>query len=363
MRLIATLAAAALLAAAPIADARVHRRALHSYVATYAVEHNFSGAILVTHNGDTLYQGAFGSAERSFATPMRADARFPIASITKLFTATLILQLVDEGRLELDAPFGRYLPDYPGQGADRVTLRQLLQHTAGIAQFDNIASAEDAFANGIPNYQRPLDSARLLALCCSGALTREPGQSFEYNNADYFVLGRIIERITGQSFSDALRAHILAPLRLANTGMLRWDAPPGALVTTYFWRDDTQTLIHDMPVYWENWDAAGGMYSTTADLHAFATALYGGRLLSQQSLHALLTPGLDDYGLGLWSYTIERNGRSIRVAKRPGSIMGANAVLYVLPDDDLTIILLANTNGADLDLFAQRIADQFLADE
>ncbi len=78
---------------------------------------------------------------------------------------------------------------------------------------------------------------------------------------------------------------------------------------------------------------------------------------ASHATRSLLTPGLDEYGLGLWSYSIEPNGRTVRVAKRPGSIMGANAVFYVLPDDGLTIILLANTNRTDLDLFAQRIAD------
>lgn len=363
MRLALALFVAVLLATTPAADARVNRRALRTYVNDYAAEHHFTGAILVTGNGATLFQGAFGLAERAFNTPIRMDTRFPIASVTKLFTATLILQLVDEGWVSLDAPFGLYLPDYPGAGADRITVRNLLQHNSGIAQFDTIASAEDAFTNGMPAYQRPLDSARLLQLCCSGVLTREPGQSFEYNNADYFALGRIIEHVTGLRYEEALRTRILAPLALANTGMLHWDTPPSALVTTYFWRDDARGLIHDMPVYWENWDAAGGMYSTTSDLNAFATALYSGRLISAQSLQELLTPGLDEYGLGLWSYSIERNGRTIRVAKRPGAIMGANAVLYTLPDNDLTIILLANTNRVDLDVFAQRIADSILASQ
>lgn len=356
-------AIAALTLCLPAADARINQRTLGSFITEYAAEQHFSGAIRITERGRVLYDDAFGLAERAFNTPTSTSSRFPVASITKLFTATMILQLVDEGRISLDAPLGRYLPDYPGAGADHITIRNLLQHTSGITQFDTVASAADAFTNGLPAYQRPLNSARLVQLCCSGALAREPGQSFEYNNADYFVLGRIIESVTGESFADALRNRVLAPLQLASTGMLRWDTPPTALVTTYYWRDDTGTLIHDMPVYWENWDAAGGMYSTTTDLTSFAAALYGGRIVSASSLRELLAPGLDEYGLGLWSYTIQRNGRSIRVAKRPGATMGANAVLYALPDRGITIVLLANTNRTDLDTFAQRIADRIIYEQ
>ena len=99
------------------------------------------------------------------------------------------------------------------------------------------------------------------------------------------------------------------------------------------------------------------MYSTAGDLARFADALFGGRLLRPDMLDRMLAPGLDDYGYGLWSYSFTRGGRSWRVAKRPGRIMGANAVLYRLLDTDANIILLANTNRADLDVFAQRIAD------
>jgi CubicO group peptidase (beta-lactamase class C family) len=132
------------------------------------------------------------------------------------------------------------------------------------------------------------------------------------------------------------------------------------LAPTYFWRDDQNRLIADMPVYWENWDASGALYSTAGDLARFADALYCGRLVRPELLARLLRPGLDDYGYGLWSYSFTRGGRTWRVAKRPGSIMGANAVLYRLLDRGVTIALLANTNRTDLDAFAQRIANRLV---
>lgn len=334
--------------------------ALDSAIAALARQNDYSGVILVTERGRVRYSRAFGPADRAFAVPATPATRYRIGSVTKLFTAVLILQLVQEGRLDLHAPLRRALPDFPGEGADRVEIHQLLNHTSGLAQWDRVSSYQQAFADGLEQYQRPLAPDALLRRCCSGPLARQPGTAFDYNNADYFVLGQIVERVTGRSFEAALTERILAPLGLRSTGMLHWDAIVPRLAPTYFWRDDRHVLVADMPVYFENWYAAGGMYSTAADLSAFADALYGGHLLRPDSLALLLTPGLDDYGYGLWSYAFTRAGRSWRVAKRPGSVMGANAVLYRLLDRDSNIVLLANTNRADLDTFAQRIAEALI---
>jgi D-alanyl-D-alanine carboxypeptidase len=343
-------------AVSPVQAQRPLARAIEAFARTS----DFSGTILVREHGRTLHSQSFGLADRAFAVPAAADTRYRVASITKLFTAVLILQLVQEGRLDLDAPLRAALPDYPGGGADRVTIHQLLNHTSGLAQWDRIASYQEAVANGIETYQRPLTPEALLARCCSGPLAREPGRTFDYNNADYFVLGRIVERLIGKSFEAALTERILAPLGLRGTFMAHWDTILPRLAPTYFWRDDLRVLVSDLPVYWENGYAAAGMISTAPDLAAFADSLYGGRLLRPEMLRRLLTPGLDDYGYGLWSYSFTRNGRTYRVAKRPGSVMGANAVLYRLLDRDSTIILLANTNRADLDVFAQRIAEALI---
>jgi CubicO group peptidase (beta-lactamase class C family) len=353
------LAALALLVPAPaLAQARP---TLPGTAEAYARQHDFSGTILVRQRGRTLYARSFGLADRAFGVPHRADTRYRIASITKLFTSVLILQLAGEGRLDLDAPLRNVLPDYPGEGADRVTIHQLLNHTSGLRQWDRVGSYQEAFANGIAQYQAPLDAAALLRRCCAGPLERVPGAEFAYNNADYLVLGRIVERVTGKSYEQALAERILTPLGLTGTGMSHWGAIVPRLAPTYFWRDDERRLIADMPVYWENWDAAGGMYSTVDDLARFADALYGGRLVRADLLARLLRPGLDDYGYGLWSYSVTRGGHAYRVAKRPGSIMGANSVLYRLRDEGVTIVLLANTNRADLDVFAQRLADRIVA--
>jgi len=337
--------------------ARPSAQDLGAVVEGFAKEHDFSGTVLVEQGPRRLYARSFGLADRAFGVPVSSATRFRIGSITKLFTAVLVLQLEEEGKLSLEAPVRQYLPDFPGEGGDAITLGQLLNHTSGLAQYDDVGSYQEAFARGVPKYQRPVPPAELLALCCSGKLAARPGSRFDYNNADYFVLGRIVERVTGMSYEEALAQRILRPLGLRDTGMVHWSAIVDRLAPTYFYRDDSRTLINDMPVYHENWYAAAGLYSTGGDLLRFAQALYGGRLLGPTALRRMLTPGLDDYGYGLWSYTIERGGRKYRVAKRPGSVMGANGVLYRLLDRDTTIVILANTNRADLDVFAQKVAD------
>jgi len=331
-------------------------------IARYAAEHQFNGTILVEEQGRRLHAASYGVADRAFGIPAASDHRYRLASVTKLFTSVLVLQLVDQSKIDLAAPIATYLPDYPGGGADRVTVRQLLNHSSGLAPFDRVESYQQGFSQGMPQYQQPMSLAQLLTFCCSGPLVATPGAAFAYNNADYIVLAAMIEKVTGRSYEAVLRERILAPLALADSGIAYSQPIIARLVPTYFYRDDSKTLVRDMPVYAENWHAAGAMYSSADDLARFADALFGGKLLSPRGLDALLMPGHDDYGLGLWSYSIRRGGLAYHVAKRPGSIMGANAVLYRLRERDLTIILLANTNLTDLDVFAQRIANQFVGE-
>lgn len=351
----------AVLAAAP-ASAQMQAEEIEAAIDAYAREHDFSGTILVNQPGRMRYHRGFGLAERAFGAPADTTTRYRVASITKLFTSALVLQLVQEGRLDPQGTIRTWLPDYPGQGAERVTLHQLLNHTSGLEQYDRITSFQQAVEEGIEQYQKPHTAAALLARCCSGGLAAEPGTAFAYNNADYIVLGRIVEAVTGKTFEEALRERILTPLGMRDTGLLRYDAILPRLASSYLFTGDT--LIPDLPVYWENWYAAGAMYSTAADLLVFADALFGGeRLLRAEARARMLEPALDEYGYGLWSYSFDRGGRRYRVAKRPGSIMGANTVLYRLLDLDATIIILGNTNRADQDEFAQRIADLLVAQD
>lgn len=333
---------------------------LDAFIDAYARDHAFSGSVWVQQDGKVRYARSFGLASLTFGVPNDAGTRYPIASITKLFTSALILQLRDEGRLDLDRSVRTYLPDYRGEAADKVTLRQLLHHTSGLPGYDRATDAASAIRDGMPVYQLPHDSDALLARYASGALVFPPGTKFEYNNADYVVLGKIVERLRGMRFEQALRQYLLQPLGLQDSGLLRQDTVVPRLAQTYFHRAENGPLTPDLPVYPENWYASGAMYSTPKDLLEFANALFGGRILSKGALAQLLEPGLDEYGLGLWVYEARAGGRAWRVAKRPGRIMGGQAQLYRFLDRDITVIVLANTDAVDTDEFVAGIGREIL---
>ena len=337
-------------------------QALDAFIASQAEARGFSGTVLVRRGGDDLYRRSFGRANLAFDVPNRDDTRYWIASITKLFTAVLVLQQVEEGALALDGTVGSYLPDYAGEGCDRVTVQQLLHHTSGLANPDQGTTLASALANGLPIYQTPFTRDQLLQKFCSGPLAHAPGTTFDYNNADYLVLGKLLERISGMTFETLLASRILAPLAMQDTGLRRQGEIVPRLADTYFHRDDIDALVNALPVYPENWFAAGAMYSTVDDLARFSDALFGGRLLDAASMAALLDADLDEYGAGAWVHDTTIAGRPHRVLKRPGSIMGAQAQFYRLLDDDTTIVLLSNVGNTDLDAFVADIGKRALGD-
>ena len=324
-------------------------------------ESHFSGTVLITGGSETLLHRGFGEADRSFAVPCGQDTRYRIASITKLFTATMVLQLVQEKKLDLDKTIGTYLPRYAGGGRDKSTVRQLLHHTSGIENFDHgLTSFEQAARSGMPAYQMPHTSDELLTQFASGPLVQEPGAAFDYNNADFVILGKILEAVEGASFDRLLQQRIVGPLKLQATGLFPARLIQKNLSSTYY-ADEGQSLGNDLPVYPENWYAAGGMISSASDLLVFSGGLFGGRLLSPEGLRTMLAPGLEDYGCGLWIATLEVKGKKHRFGQRPGRIMGANTLLLQFLDDPLNIILLGNTNVADTDKLGFALARQILA--
>jgi D-alanyl-D-alanine carboxypeptidase len=341
-----------LTASQPATLIQAQAQTFETTIRDYAREHYFSGTILVQHKDQQIYRQSFGLADRAFNVSINNDTKFKIASITKAFTAALILQLYEQGKLDLHATIKSYLPNYTGEGAGRVTIHNLLNHTSGIQNFDTVKSYEEAAKNGVEAYQLPHTTDDLLKKYCSGKLVHEVGKVFDYNNADYIILGKIIERMTGKTFEEVLKERILGPLGMADSGMLHQKDIVSNLANTYFKPDSTNALINELPVYVENWYSAAGMYSTAGDMLKFSNALFGAGLLKPETLSLMLKPGLDDYGYGLWVASIEVGGKRHKIAHRPGRIMGANVVLLRFLDEGLTIIILSNTNTTDIDAFS-----------
>jgi CubicO group peptidase (beta-lactamase class C family) len=178
-------------------------RQIDDYLAQHQAVGQLSGAVLLADCGELIYQGAFGMADSDWAIPNTPLTKFRLASITKQFTALVVLQLVRAGRLELDAPITRYLADYPAASGERVTLRHLLNHTSGIPSYTDRAGFMTSEA------KQRFSTKEFVALYCSEPLEFEPGSRFQYNNSGYFLLGAIIEAVTGQTYAAVLQERIL----------------------------------------------------------------------------------------------------------------------------------------------------------
>jgi D-alanyl-D-alanine carboxypeptidase len=329
------------------------------FIDSYAKAHNFNGTILFQTNSKIIFKKSYGLANIPFKISNTPETKYKVASITKAFTAVLIMQLYEAGKIDPDKTISTYLPDYKGNGGNRVTISNLLNMTSGLHNMDEGTSLDSVLRNGIPQYQRPYTSDQMLAKYCNDPLVGEPGKEFDYNNADYIILGKIIERISGKSFENNLKEKILQPLQMNNTGMLSQSNIIDNLADSYFFREDLNTLVNDLPVYIENWYAAGAMYSTASDILTFSDSLFGKKLLKQETLNRMFTSGPGEYGYGVWVYKdYEINHKMFTIIKRPGSIMGAQAMLFHVLEDGSTIIILSNTGTTSLDDFAAEIARQ-----
>lgn len=343
-----------LLAAAMLSGASAQSNGLDSIVNAYAAEHRFSGSILVQQDSAVVYSGAFGLANIPYSIANRLDTRFRVASITKLFTAVLVLQLYEQGKLDLDSTIQTYLPDYDGEAAQRVTVHQLLNHTSGMLNPDSQPDPEFGH-NWLELYGKPYTIDQLMAKFCRGKLVNEPGTVFDYNNTEYIMLGRIIEAITKKPFEAVLHEQILDPLGMSASGMYRSTQITPVVADTYSRIPDTDVLEKDMPIYIENWYAAGAMYANAPDLLTFVNRLFDYKLLEKETVKRLVTPGLDDYGYGVWV-----RGAEHPAMERYGRILGANTVVLRFLNSDLTVIILGNTDRINnLGPFAYLIAEQF----
>lgn len=330
---------------------------IHHFIDSFATKNNFNGTVLIQQGLAISYQKSFGLANFQFKVPNTTETKYKIASITKLFTAVLVMQLYEKGKLDINKTIKNYLPAYKGEAADKVTIEQLLNHTSGIANMDTVKSMESALKNGLPVYQEPLTTEELLNDYCSGALVNQPGKVFDYNNAEYIILGKIIEKLYNKTYEQVVKENILQPLQMKNSGLLYQQNITDGLADTYFFRDDINKLVPDLPVYPENWYAAGSMYATVNDLLKFSNALFGLKLLKQESLNKMFVSGAGEYGYGVWVYEdYEINGKKYKIIKRPGQIMGAQGMLFHILGDDSTIIILSNTGTTSLDNFAAEIA-------
>ena len=300
-----------------------------NYLTQMALRGEFSGTVMLVKNGEVLLNQAFGSSSLERETRDPSDITYRIGSITKQFTAMAILILKDRGLLDFNDSICTYLTDCPDNW-QKITIHHLLSHSAGIVDYSKLPEAQ--------RYRRiPASSEQIMATFNDKPLEFEPGASWHYSNSGYYLLGVIIEKISGQSYITFLEENIFKPLGMTNTGL---GVPQ---VAGYIRR-------RDMLTEWKPYNnanftfAAGALYSSVGDLLRWDRALYTDILVKYETLDQMFQIQAGNYGYG-W-YIINRNGHSI--AFHDGQLPGYSAYIQRSIDNRGCIVILSNIGNAPM---------------
>jgi CubicO group peptidase (beta-lactamase class C family) len=325
--------------------------ALSAHAGQLAGRDEFSGAVLVARHGQVLLEAAWGLADREAGTRNTPDTKFRLGSMNKMFTAVATLQLVEVGKLALDDPIGKHLPDYPNDDvAAKVTVRHLLTHTGGTG---DIFGPE--FEQNRPTLREHGDYVKLYG---ARGLVHEPGARFQYSNYGFILLGALIEAVSGKSYYDYVRDNVFRSAGMTATDSLpeSEDVPKRAVGYTRrgpgaAWVPNTDSLP------WRG-TAAGGGYSTVGDLMRFAQALSSGKLISKATLAEAIRPRLQQYGYG---FGVQGAGR-LESYGHGGGAPGMNGELLIFPELGYVVVSLSNLDppaASELvDFFELRMPDR-----
>jgi CubicO group peptidase (beta-lactamase class C family) len=313
------------------------------------VEHDvLSGAVLVARRGRPVFAQAFGMAQRDPPTPSTLDTRFELASLSKLFTAVAIAQLVDRGRLAFDTPLFSVLPDYPRPDiARQVTVAHLLTHTSGLPDF---------YRNG--KFRQYEDSLRTLndfwMMFANDSLWSVPGARFDYSNSNYIVLGSIVERLTGLAFEEYVTRNVFGPSGMTRTCYCEVGADHRATPYSRYTAGFGPTR-RSVPDRWVEVPSgarrpgapAGGGISTVGDLARFATALLEHRLLSDTMTTQVLTPRIrmDDGGSKGFGFEVYDRGAT-RFVGHGGNYWGTMTQIDIYPAQHVVVVILSNNDAS-----------------
>lgn len=304
-------------------------------IESYLEEYNIPGGLIaVTSRGRITHLKAYGLANVELSVPVTDSTVFEIGSISKQFVSAAAMLLVQEGRLGLDDPIHRYLPDLPSEWLG-VTVRQLLTHTSGIPDYEEIATYDV--------YRFRLTPEEVIRIAHSRPMDFAPGTGWYYSNTGYFLLSMIVERIEGEPLGRVLESRIFGPLGMTQTRM----ADPEAIIrhrAAGYWVNKVGDLINRNPTETSSTLGAGGILSSAYDLAKWDEALYGNALLSAESKAAMWTPAVlpsgenTEYGFG-WGL---RPYEGLRQQSHGGQVAGFVANFSRFPDQEVAIIVFLN---------------------
>jgi CubicO group peptidase (beta-lactamase class C family) len=293
----------------------------------------FSGSVLIAKGGRVLLNKGYGRATYPAGTPNSGATRFRIGSLTKQFTASSILELRDQGQLSLDDAVCRYVQPCP-ETWSMVRLSHLLSHTSGIPSYTALPEYNDIKVHAVT-------TAALLGLIESLPLQFSPGSTFDYGDSGYAILGAVIERVSGLPYPTFLRAKILDPLDMADTGCAQLAASSTSAQGYLAAADGLRPApaVDASAAF-----SSGGMYSTTRDLLRWARGLMDGRVLSERSRQEMFASGLEDFGFG---WIVPKHATPVTYLHF-GEFAGFESAIFVLPDLRVAAIVLSNVEGTDV---------------
>jgi CubicO group peptidase (beta-lactamase class C family) len=315
---------------------------LDELVSAYAKLNKFNGSVLVAQKGKVLLEKGYGWKNKKDSLFTSAATVYQIGSVTKQFTAAIILRLEEQGKLRLDDKLTKYFPGYPN--GDSITIFHLLTHSSGIFNYTN----DGKFMNA--EVARPQTQEKMISLFRDKPLGFSPGSKFSYSNSGYSLLGYIVEKVTGKQWETVMREYILSPLKMTHSGFdfARLQSPDKAI--GYFYVNSTgyQTApIVDSTVSY----AAGSLYSTVGDLYKWERAIYGDKILKPGSWKKAFTPFKSKYGFGWIMDTVETKP----ITWHNGGIHGFSSHLQRYPQSEAVVILLTNRPSPELGTIANSI--------
>ncbi len=313
----------------------------------------FSGTVLVAKKGNIIFEKAYGKSNRITETPNTINTKFGIGSITKQFTAMLIMQMVAEKAINLKDTIGKYLPYLPKEKAGTITIHQLLSHTSGLPHYGGLPAIGVSLKDFGNTYYTPKELVKLIG---KTNLVRTPGKAYYYSSLGYDILGAILEEVSGKSYKNLLNEKIIKPLGLKNTGFESNEYIENELAKGYsyrevygldWWTSEHGGKITEAPFRDQSTAySAGGMHSTVKDLFTWSKALKTHKLLSSELTEIMLTPNKHGHCYGLvrnWDDIIEKN-INVRLYGHGGALAG-NSAFIALYDDETTIVYLANRSN------------------
>ncbi|QQS49121.1 MAG: beta-lactamase family protein [Acidobacteriota bacterium] len=327
-----------------LTDAEI-ARTMESFVKKLADADAFSGTVLIANGDKVIYKGAFGTANKDFNAPNTIDTKFNLGSMNKMFTSVAIAQLVEQGKLSFDDPLSKFLPEFPNkQAAEKIRIKHLLTHTAGLGSYFNQKYQESSRA-----LYRSVDD--MMKLADDKDVAFEPGTKWAYSNTGMLVLGKVIEKASGQNYFDYIRRNIYKPAGMINSDSYDLDRVNPNLAVGYekVFTDSGVAFRNNVFSHVIRGGPAGGGYSTVEDLLGFSLALRSNKLVGAEYVKLLTSPKpeLSSPGYG-YGFIIEDNGA---IAGHGGGFEGISSNLDMFLENGYTAVVMSNYGGASFPVF------------